>query len=107
VPVLFLEAMPIQLTVPTLQRTRVAPPVQKEEAAAQQAAVQEIPNIPKRNRLVVPSVLCNAAAAIKKGKTSAARWKDLNRQAARREKAVESPECENGSKIREGQVKSS
>ena len=45
--------MPIQLTASTLQRTRVAPPVQKEEAAAQQAAVQEIPNIPKRNQLVV------------------------------------------------------
>jgi hypothetical protein len=103
VPVLFLEAMPVQLTVPTLQRTRVVPPVYKEEAAAQQAAVQEIPNIPKRNRLAVPSVPCNATAAIKKGETSAARWKDLNRQAARREKAVELPVCENGLKIREGQ----
>jgi cell envelope opacity-associated protein A len=78
--------MPIQLTAPSLQRTRVAPPVQKEEAAAQQAAVQEISNIPKRNRLVVPSVPCSAAAAIKKGKTSAKRWKYFNRQAARRDK---------------------
>jgi hypothetical protein len=45
----------------------------KEEAAAQQAAVQETPNIPKRNRLVVPSVLFNAAAAIKNRKTRAKR----------------------------------
>jgi len=81
--------MPIILTVPTLQRTRVAPPVKKEEAAAQQAAVQDIPSIPKRNRFVIPSLPCSAAAAIKKGKTSAKRWKDFNRQAARREKAVE------------------
>jgi hypothetical protein len=68
----------------------------KEEAAAQQAAVQEIPSIPKRNRLVVPSVLCNESAAIKNAKTSAKRWKGFNRQAARREKAVELSVCENG-----------
>jgi hypothetical protein len=61
----------------------------KEKAAAQEAAVQEILKIRKRNRLVVPSVPCSAAAVIKNGKTSSKRWNDFNRQAARREKAVE------------------
>ena len=67
-PVLFLENMPTRLTVPTLQRTRVASAVQVEKAAIPEAAAQVNSIIPESNRLVVPSLPCRDGKGKKKQK---------------------------------------
>ena len=89
-PVLLLETMPTQLTVPPLERTRVASAVQVEEAAIQEAAAQANPIIPESSRLVVPSVPYRVGEGkkSKQKKSNAKQWKDFNRQAARRGKPV-------------------
>ena len=84
--------MPTRLTVPTLQRTRVASAVQVEKAAIPEAAAQVNSIIPESNRLVVPSLPCRVGKGKQKTKkqknNNAKQWNDFNRQAARRGKSV-------------------
>ena len=84
-PVLLLETMPTQLTVPTLQRKRVASAVQVEEAAIQDAAAQANPIIPESSRLVVPSVPCRVGEGkkqIKKRATQSSGKTSIDKQRA-------------------------
>ena len=79
--------MSIQLTVPTLQRTRVVSREHNEESAVQEARAQSIPKISISSRLVVPTVSRRVVVELKK-KTDAKQWRGFNRHAARRGKSV-------------------
>ena len=76
------------LNVPTLKRTRVALPAQKDETLVQESTLQESLSIPKITRFVVPTVPNRANSVIKKQKRNAKRWNDFQRQAARRGKFI-------------------
>lgn len=81
--------MSTRLTVPTLQRTYAVKLPVHMAVAVRESAVQDKEFINHlHHRLLVPRVPSVAAEAIKKDKVSAKRWKDFNRQAARRRKPV-------------------
>ena len=80
--------MAMILNVPTLKRTRVALPAQKDETLVQESTLQESLSIPKITRFVVPTVPNRANSVIKKQKRNAKQWVDFQRQAARREKFI-------------------
>jgi hypothetical protein len=90
------------VTVPTLQRI-VRRQYKKKKLRLNKPPSKKSQTPQNATGLSSAAVPCSAAAAIKNRKTSAKRWKDFNRQAARREKAVELSVCENGLKIRERQ----